>query len=48
MKLSLDALRERAEMFVSDELLTSITGGTQCECHNGDCGKIDLNDLKKL
>lgn len=41
-KLSLDALKERAEVANSDELLESITGGRQDpflgRCHEGSCG----------
>lgn len=37
MKLSLDALKERAEAVASEELLSSITGGLAEECHNGSC-----------
>lgn len=36
-KLSLDALKERAEAVASEELLSSITGGLAEECHNGSC-----------
>ena len=34
MKLSLDALKERAEATASNELLATITGGTENACHN--------------
>ncbi len=34
MKLSLDALKERAEAVASDELLGSISGGTENSCHD--------------
>jgi hypothetical protein len=34
-KLSLDALKERAEAIASEELMASINGGTQNSCHNG-------------
>ncbi|HCQ13267.1 hypothetical protein [Flavobacterium sp.] len=37
MKLSLDALKERAEATASQELLGSIAGGLAEECHNGSC-----------
>jgi len=40
-KLNLDALKERAEAIVSEELLVSISGGLQAECHEGDCGDED-------
>lgn len=33
MKLSLDALKERAEATASTELLAAITGGTEDSCH---------------
>jgi hypothetical protein len=34
-KLSLDALKERAEAIASEELMASINGGTENSCHNG-------------
>jgi hypothetical protein len=37
MKLSLDALKDRAEAIASEDLLSSITGGLAEECHNGSC-----------
>ena len=33
-KLSLDALKERAEATASTELLATITGGTENACHD--------------
>ena len=33
-KLSLDALRERAEAVASEDLLATISGGTQNACHD--------------
>jgi hypothetical protein len=33
MKLSLDALKERAEAVASEVLLSEISGGTQDDCH---------------
>ena len=33
-KLSLDALKERAEATASTELLATINGGTENSCHN--------------
>lgn len=33
-KLSLEALRMRAESIVSEELMVSISGGTANACHN--------------
>lgn len=34
MKLSLDALKERAEATASTELLATISGGTANACHD--------------
>lgn len=34
-KLTLDALKERAETVATDELLLSISGGTENSCHGG-------------
>lgn len=34
-KLSLDALQMRAEAIASDELLATISGGTENACHDG-------------
>ena len=34
MKLSLDALKERAEATALTELLATINGGTENSCHN--------------
>jgi hypothetical protein len=34
MKLSLEALKERAEATASNELLETISGGTANSCHN--------------
>lgn len=38
-KLTLDALKERAENVASEELLGAISGGQMVEeaCHDGDC-----------
>ena len=33
-KLSLEALKERAEAVASEDLLNSISGGTQNACHD--------------
>lgn len=33
-KLSLDALRERAEAVASEDLLATISGGTENACHD--------------
>jgi hypothetical protein len=33
-KLSLDALKERAKAVASEELLNSISGGTENSCHD--------------
>jgi len=35
-KLSLDALKQRAEAIASEDLLLSISGGTENACHDGD------------
>jgi hypothetical protein len=35
MKLSLAALKERAEATASNELLETITGGNENACHDG-------------
>jgi hypothetical protein len=37
MKLSLEALKERAEAIATEELMESINGGLMAECHDGDC-----------
>mgnify|MGYP003600569968 CR=1 FL=1 len=37
MKLSLDALKERAEATASQALLGRIAGGLEAECHQGSC-----------
>ncbi len=34
MKLSLDALKERAEAVASTDLLATISGGTENACHD--------------
>ncbi|MGB2299541.1 MAG: hypothetical protein ACPH4O_02795 [Flavobacteriaceae bacterium] len=34
-KLSLDALKERAGVVASEELLNTISGGTANDCHSG-------------
>lgn len=34
-KLNLDALKERAESVASEDLLNSISGGTENACHDG-------------
>lgn len=34
MKLSLDALKERAEAIASEELLSTISGGLEEACHD--------------
>lgn len=38
MKLSLDALKERAEATASTELLATINGGTENSCHTEEPG----------
>ncbi|WP_338410198.1 hypothetical protein [uncultured Flavobacterium sp.] len=40
MKLSLDALKERAEATASTELMATISGGTANECHIVDGGTL--------
>jgi len=42
-KLSLDALRERAEAVASEDLLATISGGTENACHFGDTLRDILN-----
>ena len=37
-KLTLDALKERADFVVSGELLTAISGGTENACHDSSSG----------
>lgn len=36
-KLSLDALKERAEAVASTDLLNTISGGTENSCHPQEC-----------
>ncbi len=45
MKLSIDDLLEKSEQIASDVLLNTISGGIQDECHKGDCGDLDGDDL---
>ena len=40
-KLSLDALKERAEATASNELLATISGGTENACHNSSTTQPD-------
>lgn len=40
-KLSLNALKERAEAIASQDLLNSISGGTENACHDGTETKTD-------
>lgn len=43
-KLSLDALKERAEATASNELLATISGGTENACHDtGLTGHLDVD-----
>lgn len=45
MKLSLDALKQRAEATASEELLATISGGTENACHPVDIrtqGQLEL------
>ena len=44
MKLSLEALKERAEAIASEELLGSINGGLLDSCHTGIL-EVDIKDL---
>lgn len=46
MKLSLDALKERAGAVASEELLLSITGGRENACHDGLTGILAIDALK--
>ena len=39
MKLSLDALKERAEATASNDLLTAISGGLDNACHDSGSGQ---------
>ena len=45
MKLSLDALKERAEATASTELLATITGGTENACHLTGYPEVDTKLL---
>lgn len=36
MKLTMDALKERADAVASEELLLTISGGTENACHDGE------------
>lgn len=45
-KLNLDALKERAEATASDELLESINGGTNGDCHLTGILDIDAKQSK--
>jgi hypothetical protein len=44
MKLSLEALKERAEAIASEELMNEISGGIANACHNS-CHSIDYFQL---
>ena len=46
-KLSLDALRLRAEAVASDDLLATISGGTENACHDDLTGNLEA-DMKML
>jgi hypothetical protein len=50
MKLSLDALKERAEATASMDLLATISGGTENACHPVSAQKAedDANTLKEM
>ncbi|WP_339708564.1 hypothetical protein [uncultured Kriegella sp.] len=41
-KLSLDALKQRAEAVASDELLNTISGGLENACHGRKGGASDI------
>jgi len=43
MKLSLDALKERAEATASNELLATITGRNESACHNNLTGHLSVD-----
>ena len=45
MKLSLDALKERAEATASNELLATINGGTANACHTVGYWERTLNGV---
>jgi hypothetical protein len=47
MKLSLEALKERAEAIASEELLNEISGGLANSCHNQCHGTECYNQLLK-
>lgn len=42
-KLTLDALKDRAESVASEDLLLSISGGTENACHDGGSQRHPLN-----
>jgi len=48
MKLSLDALKERAEAVASEELLGTISGGLEEACHDGPSNSDVLEWTLKL
>ncbi|MGX1024682.1 hypothetical protein [Flavobacterium sp. CS20] len=43
-KLSLDALAQRADQIASEDLLNSINGGTENDCHDND---RPISDVEK-
>lgn len=47
-KLSLDALKERAGAIASNELLSSISGGTSNSCHTASPVQRELSGLARF
>ena len=46
-KLTLGALKERADFVVSGELLTAISGGTENACHDGGSRRPSAEDVRE-
>lgn len=46
-KLSFDALSQRAEQIASEELLNSINGGTENDCHDSNVDE-DLKENREV
>ena len=46
-KLTLDALKERAEAIVSEDLLITISGGTENACHDGGSRRPSAEDVRE-
>lgn len=42
-KLTLEALQQRADLVATEDLLKSISGGTENACHDGDCIEPDYS-----